>query len=91
MPVIHSEYPKFIEVDGKEILVQSEEEVAELAYKAEKEELRDSIKALGKHVDLRHYPGEEGLLALRQYFAALQAPEPGDPEASKDGNGSDDS
>lgn len=73
MPVVFSEYPKFIEVDKKQVLIHNEEEYFKVVDKAEIDKLVKKIKKeFDEDIDLRRYKGPNGLPSLKGYYKALK-------------------
>jgi len=81
MPVIFSEYPKYIEHEGESVLVQNEDEELKLVSPAEEDaEYEHMIKVLeedyGKTIDRRTYHKDIGGFAkLKAYYEAVIARE----------------
>jgi len=72
---VTAEYPKFIDRDGKQVLVHSEDEEMELEDSAEKTMMVDKLKEMGKEVDLRKHKGPTGFATLKAYFEAVMSRE----------------
>lgn len=68
MPVLISEYPKW--VDG--VLVDTEDHGMELENQSEKDRMVDELEnKYEKDVDLRSYKGTNGFGALKAYYEAV--------------------
>ncbi len=80
-----AEYPKWVEKDGEQVLVKSEEAEMELEDSAEKAMMVEQLKALGKEVDLRKHKGPGGFATLKAYFEAVMSRE--STEDGDSGNG----
>ena len=74
MPTFITEYPKWIEVDGKQVLVQDEEELKSLSLDPEKGEIKkDLSENYGLDIDLDEFAGVGGMGALRAFYEAAKA------------------
>ncbi len=78
MPVIHSEYPKYVEHDGEQVRVESESEELQLVSGAEEDaEYERMITELegepyNKTIDRRTYHRDIGGFAkLKAYYEAV--------------------
>ena len=77
MPVIFSDYPRWIQHGGESVLVQSEDDEYELEHDGEKERMVKELEEdYGKKVDLRGHKGDTGLATLRAYYEAVKKNEP---------------
>lgn len=66
------DYPKWIEVDGEQVLIKDEEHDMEFANQAEKDKMvKELTEDYGKEVDLRSYKGANGFAALKAYYEAV--------------------
>ena len=73
MGMVESGYPKFIEQDGEQVLVLSEEAEFDLENQAEKDRMVKELKEIGKDVDMRSHKGASGLGSLKAYYEAVMS------------------
>lgn len=68
------DYPKWIERDGKRVLVQNEDDEMEIDNQAEKDRMVTELREdYGKEIDLRAYRGPGGFGTLKAYYEAVVA------------------
>ncbi len=72
---VRTEYPKFIDQDGKQVLVLTEEQEMNLEDSAEKTMMIEKLKAMGKEVDGRKHRGPEGFVTLKLYYEGVMSRE----------------
>jgi hypothetical protein len=73
MGIVASGYPKFIERNGKQVLVLTEEAEFDLENQAEKDKMVAELKEMGKDVDMRSHKGASGLGSLKAYYEAVMS------------------
>jgi len=78
MPPVHiTEYPKYIELDGKQVRCETEEEFKCLSLDPEKEAIKkDLAENYGQEIDLAEFDGVAGMGALRALYEAIKSSNP---------------
>lgn len=74
MPTFITEYPKWIEANGEQVLVQNEEELKSLSLEPEKDEIKkDLSENYGLDIDLDEFSGVGGMGSLRAFYEAAKS------------------
>ncbi len=79
-----SDYPRWIERDGTQVLVKSEDDEMSLETQDEKNKMVTELEGMGHNVDLRSYKGPSGFGSLKAFYVAII-------NGANNGNGGNDS
>lgn len=74
---VMAEYPKWVEHDGKQVLIESDDDLIDLENDKEKKVMVKELREVyGKEIDLRKHKGSAGLGSLRAYYEGVKEREP---------------